>query len=100
MEEIIKNQNLKPKETRRFINNSFRDGVLKTTGTDLDKILPPVSMFSKNNNRSVIKEKVIAILQKFFEKYFGLISPEHDTDSMDISNAEDADNYVVTEVHE
>ena len=100
MEEIIKNQNLKPKETRRFINNSFRDGVLKTTGTDLDKILPPVSMFSKNNNRSAIKEKVIAILQKFFEKYFGLISPEHDTDSMDISNTEDADNYVVTEVHE
>ena len=100
MEEIIKNQNLKPKETRRFINNSFRDGVLKTTGTDLDKILPPVSMFSKNNNRSAIKEKVIAILQKFFEKYFGLISPEHDTDSMDISNVEDADSYVVTEVHE
>ena len=100
MEEIIKNQNLKPKETRRFINNSFRDGVLKTTGTDLDKILPPVSMFSKNNNRSAIKEKVIAVLQKFFEKYFGLISPEHDTDSMDISNAEDADNYVVTEVHD
>ena len=100
MEEIIKTQNLKPKETRRFINNSFRDGVLKTTGTDLDKILPPVSMFSKNNNRSAIKEKVIAVLQKFFEKYFGLISPEHDTDSMDISNTEDADNYVVTEVHE
>lgn len=100
IEEIIKTQNLKPKETRRFINNSFRDGVLKTTGTDLDKILPPVSMFSKNNNRSAIKEKVIAVLQKFFEKYFGLISPEHDTDSMDISNAEDADNYVVTEVHE
>ncbi|GHU96405.1 hypothetical protein AGMMS49974_10420 [Deltaproteobacteria bacterium] len=27
-------------ETRRFIDSSFRDGALKTTGTDIDKILP------------------------------------------------------------
>lgn len=91
--EIIEGQNLKPDATRKFINNSFRDGVLKTTGTDIDKILPSTSLFSKNNNRTAIKEKVITILQKFFEKYFGLISPEHDTDSMDISNEVDEDNY-------
>ncbi len=96
--QIINEQKLKSAETRKFINNSFRDGVLKTTGTDIDKILPPVSRFSKDNNRTAIKEKVISILQKFFEKYFGLISPEHDSDSMDISNDEEVGAYTVTEI--
>ena len=36
---------LKPEETRQFIDNAFRDGALRTTGTDIDKILPPVSRF-------------------------------------------------------
>ena len=71
---IIVEQKLKPDETKKFIDNSFRDGVLKTTGTDLDKILPPVSRFSKGGeNRVAIREKVVAVLQSFYEKYFGLI---------------------------
>ncbi len=73
---IIAEQNLKPEETKKFIENSFRDGVLKTTGTDIDKILPPVSRFSKAGNRNTIKNKVIEALQNFFEKYFGIISNE------------------------
>ena len=74
--EIIAEQNLKPDETKKFIDNSFRDGVLKTTGTDIDRILPPTSRFSKTSNRSSLKNKVIEILQAFFEKYFGLISAD------------------------
>lgn len=74
--DIIAEQNLKPEETKKFIENSFRDGVLKTTGTDIDKILPPVSRFSKAGNRNTIKNKVIETLQSFFEKYFGIISNE------------------------
>ena len=71
---IIVEQKLKPDETKKFIDNSFRDGVLKTTGTDLDKILPPVSRFSKGGeNRVAIREKVVAVLQSFYEKYFGLV---------------------------
>jgi len=42
---IIEAERLKPEETRRFVSNAFRDGALKTTGTDIDKILPPVSRF-------------------------------------------------------
>ena len=41
---LIEEENLKPEETRKFIDNSFRDGVLKTTGTDIDGILPPVAL--------------------------------------------------------
>lgn len=42
---LIAYEKLKDEETRRFIDNSFRDGTLKTAGTDIDKILPPVSRF-------------------------------------------------------
>ena len=38
--EIIEEEKLKPEDTRAFIDNAFRDGVLKTTGMDIDRILP------------------------------------------------------------
>ncbi len=66
---------LKPEETKAFIENSFRDGNLRTTGTDIDKILPPVSRFGSGNggiNRSEVKKTVIERLKGFFEKYFGV----------------------------
>jgi len=69
---IISAEKLKQEETKKFINNSFRDGVLKTTGTDIDKILPPVSRFS-NGGRSTKKQGVIEKLAAFFEKYLGLV---------------------------
>lgn len=71
MQQIIKEQKLKSEEAEKFINNAFRDGVLKTTGTDIDKLMPPVSRFG--GGRGQKKDIVIEILQKFFEKYFGLV---------------------------
>lgn len=68
---IISSENLKDEETRKFIDNAFRDGALKTSGTDIEKILPPVSRFG-GGNRTAIKQKIIDVLQKFFEKYYGL----------------------------
>lgn len=74
VEQIITEHNLKSEETKTFIDNALRDGALKTTGTDIDKILPAVSIFGfGGGNRKEIKEKVVAALQKFFEKYFGLL---------------------------
>jgi type I restriction enzyme R subunit len=70
--EIIADENLKEEETRKFIENSFRDGVLKTTGTDIDRILPPISRFSGGNQRAIKQEGVIAKLLEFFERYFGV----------------------------
>jgi type I restriction enzyme R subunit len=55
------------------VDNSFRDGALKTTGTDIDKILPPVSRFSGAGTRAVKKQGIIEKLLRFFEKYFGLV---------------------------
>lgn len=62
---------LKPEETRAFIENSFRDGSLRTTGTDIDKIMPAVSRFG-SGNRSEVKKNVIKKLSEFFERYFGV----------------------------
>lgn len=72
LDTLIAEEKLKPDETRKFVDNSFRDGVLKTTGTDVDRILPPVSRFG-GGNRAAKKDGIIAKLQAFFDKYFGLI---------------------------
>lgn len=71
---LIKVERLKPEETRKFVENAFRDGVLKTTGTDIDRLMPPVSRFGGNGSRDKKKQIVIDKLKAFFEKYFGLVS--------------------------
>ena len=71
LDSIIQEEGLKPEETRAFINNSFRDGVLKTTGMDIDNILPPMSRFG--GKRAKKKQTVIEKLTEFFERYFDLI---------------------------
>lgn len=73
LETIIRDEKLKHDEAQKFIENSFRDGGIKTTGTDIDKILPPISRFSGGSNRALKKQTVIDKLKVFFEKYFGVI---------------------------
>lgn len=71
LNEIIESEHLKPEETEKFIESSFRDGQVRTTGTDIDKILPPMSRFG-GGNRQEKKKSVIEKIQSFFERYFGL----------------------------
>ena len=71
LEKVIEEEKLKPEETKKFIDNSLRDGTLKTTGTDIDKLLPPVSRFG-GGNRIEKKLGVIEKLKGFFDKYLGL----------------------------
>lgn len=68
---IIEEEKLKPEEIRCFIDNALRNGMLKTTGTAIDKIISPVSCFG--GNREVKKQGIIEKVLKFFEKYFGLM---------------------------
>ena len=71
---IMNEENLKPAETRKFIDNSFRDGELRTSGTAIDKILPPMPLFgATGNNRQTKKKTIVEKLSKFFEKYLGLV---------------------------
>ena len=72
LEIIINEENLKVEEAKRFIENSFRDGVLKETGTDIDAILPAVSRFG-GGNRAEKKKRVIERLKEYFEKFYELV---------------------------
>lgn len=69
--QIIDEENLKGIETRKFIENAFRDGEIKTTGTEIDKLMPAVSRFG-GGSRAAKKLTVIDKLKSFFEKYYGI----------------------------
>lgn len=45
LDTIITEERLKPEDTRKFMENAFRDGEIKTVGTDIDKLMPPISRF-------------------------------------------------------
>ena len=68
---IIAEENLKDQETRRFMEHAFRDGSVRTTGTDIDKLMPPISRFG-GGNRAEKKQTIIDKLQAFFERFFGI----------------------------
>ena len=72
LDELIAAEALKVDETRSFVADAFRDGVVPTTGTAITKILPPASRFSKDNNHAAKKGRVLGKLIEFFERYAGL----------------------------
>ena len=59
---IIQEENLKDDETRRFMESAFRDGSVKTTGTDIDRLMPPISRFG-GGNRAEKKQTIIEKLK-------------------------------------
>ena len=91
IKKLIEDENLNEKETRKFIKNSFRDGEVRTNGTDIEKILPPMSRFG-GGNRKERKQNIIDKIKKFFEKYFGLFGTRDDEDNdiivVDMENEE------------
>jgi type I restriction enzyme, R subunit len=72
LKEIITTENLKPEDTRKYMECAFRDGEIKTVGTEIDKLLPPISRFGGTGNRAKKKQSVIEKFKAFFEKYFGI----------------------------
>lgn len=70
---IIREEKLREPETRKFLENAFRDGEIKTTGTDIDQLMPPVSRFGGGGGaRAKKKQTVIDKLKAFFERFFGI----------------------------
>lgn len=99
---IIADEKLKPEDTRKFLANAFYDGEIKTAGTDIDKIMPPVSRFG-GGGRAKKKQGVIDKLKDFFEKYFGIGGSVSFTESeykhvIDDINTQDS-LYMVAENH-
>lgn len=67
---LIEEEKLNPEATRKYLANAFRDGQIKSSGTDIDNIMPPVSRFG--GSRAKKKQTVIDKLKAFFDKYYGL----------------------------
>ena len=87
LKKIISDENLNEEETRKFLDNAFRDGQVKTNGTDIEKILPPMRRFG-GGNRAEKKENIIVKVKKFFEKYFGLGTAAEDANEYEYTNKE------------
>ena len=107
LETLIEEENLNSEETRKFLDNSFRDGEVKTTGTNIEKILPPMRRFG-GDNKTKRKQTIIEKISKFFEKYFGILgSKQSDEDDITyiiseeddelLNVAEDSEEYRVEE---
>ncbi len=69
--QIIADEKLKEVKTRKFLENAFREGQIKTSGTDIDELMPPITRFG-GGKRTEKKQTVIDKLQAFFEKFHGI----------------------------
>lgn len=91
LKKIINDENLNEKETRKFLDNAFRDGQVKTNGTDIEKILPPMRRFG-GGNRAEKKENIIVKVKKFFEKYFGLGTSDKNDDQFEYKDSDETNS--------
>lgn len=96
LENLINEENLNEEATRKFLDNSFRDGEVRTTGTDIEKILPPMRRFG-DNNRAEKKQTIIDKLKKFFEKYFGISDSKEDNENIIYSTNDEIETLKVAE---
>ena len=69
---IITEEKLKPEETRQYIETALQAGEINTTGTDIDRLMPPVSRFG-SGNCAAKKQGIIDKLKTFFDKFFGIV---------------------------
>jgi type I restriction enzyme R subunit len=72
LDAIIAAEGLRPEATRAFIAAAFRDGAVQATGTAITRVLPPASRFSPDGEHGAKKQRVLARLSEFFERFFGL----------------------------
>lgn len=72
LDRIIAEENLHPEQTREFVDRAFRDGGIQVTGVAITKVLPPASRFSAEGDHGEKKQRVLAKLGEFFERFFGL----------------------------
>lgn len=99
LKKIINDENLNEEETRKFLDNAFRDGQVKTNGTDIEKILPPMRRFG-GGNRAEKKENIIVKVKKFFEKYFGLGTADKNDDGFEYKVTNEEESYDLNMVAE
>ncbi|WP_314147520.1 type I restriction endonuclease subunit R, EcoR124 family [uncultured Leifsonia sp.] len=74
---IIRDEGLRPDETRVVVESALRAGALRTAGTEITRVLPPASRFSPDGGHGEKKQRVIDKLSAFVERFAGLTSSSH-----------------------
>ena len=72
LEAIIAEEGLKPAETVAFVNQCFREGEIKETGTEITRILPPMPLFTKAGHSQAKKDAVIRRLKVYFDRFYDI----------------------------
>ncbi len=74
LNKIIEEENLKPIETRSFMEIAFHNGFVSISGTSFAHILPAMSRFAKDNKREEMRQRVYEKLCAYLDKFKGLQS--------------------------
>jgi type I restriction enzyme R subunit len=69
---IIDDEGLRADETREFVERAFRDGAIQSFGTAITRVIPSASRFSGSGGHADKKQRVLAKLGAFFERFLGL----------------------------
>lgn len=73
IEDIISEEKLNRDKTLSFVEQSFRNGEIRESGTAIAEILPPMGLFGNAGARRADKKKnVIRRLKEFFERFFDI----------------------------
>lgn len=75
VENIVKSENLNLEATKIFLKNAFRNGEIKTYGTDINSFMPSMSRLDKSSgmSRAEKKQSIIYKLKELFERYSGIL---------------------------
>lgn len=73
LEKIVEEEHLNLEKAQEFMENAFKDGQLYVAGTVLTKILPPISRFSEEGERSKTRSRVIEKFTNFFNKFYDIV---------------------------
>ncbi|MCL2598950.1 MAG: type I restriction endonuclease subunit R [Firmicutes bacterium] len=70
LQQIIAQENLNEAETKKLVKYCLQEGELKESGTEVDGVLPPMSMFEDPQMRANKKARVADRLRLFLDKFF------------------------------
>src|SRR5699024_9922225 len=69
LQNIIKEENLRPEEATNFVERAFRDGAVATNGIEVTGSMKPVSRCSAAGRNGETRKKVIEKLQRFYDRF-------------------------------
>ena len=72
LQELIATEHLKPEQTVEFLQQAFRDGEVRESGTGIASILPPMPLFGAGGSREAKKHVVTEKLKALFKRFYDL----------------------------